>query len=314
MLQDVALNCFNITQSYLSIDAGNVLATSGHVIRQTQEAIQTSRQYLLQDIFTRWDPFNGDISFSYNGGKDCQVLLIIYLGCLWEFFLSSIEGSQYGPQFHKFPLQQLPTVYIDQEDTFDTAQEFLQASVDRYYLSLYESAKDKKIDMPSAFESFLTVHPETEAIVIGVRHADPFGESLRPIQKTDPSWPQFYRLQPLLHWNLSQIWSFLLYSGEEMCGLYEMGFTSLGSVNNTVRNPYLRVPEPIASFTKADTKHSDFQWEIENNFRGDSKTHFNKINETDLTKIRNHDASEFHPGWYLTKDEWERAGRLAKKV
>lgn len=314
MLQDVALNCYNIVQSYLSIDAESAVATTGDVIKQTQESIQLSRRYLLQDIFTRWDPFNGEISFSYNGGKDCQVLLIIYLGCLWEFFLMSIQGSQYDLQFHMFPLQQLPTVYIDQEDTFLTAQDFLQRSVERYHLSLYESAKDKQVDMPSAFKSFLSVHPETQAIIIGIRHTDPFGETLQPIQKTDPSWPQFYRLQPLLHWNLSQIWSFLLYSGEEVCGLYEMGFTSLGSVNNTLRNPYLRIPEPIGSMTKAETEHSDFQWEIENNYRGDSNMHCNEINENDLNTIKQHDSSEFHPGWYLTKDEWERAGRLARKV
>lgn len=316
MLHEVALHCYNITQSYLAINTEPLLnSTTRETIKHTQHAIQLSRRYLLQDIFSRWDPFNGEISFSYNGGKDCQVLLIIYLGCLWELFMKSIQDSQYGVEYHRFPMERVPTVYIDQGAMFESAQEFLQESVDRYCLSLYESPKDKQVGMAQAFRNFLAVHPETEAIVIGVRHSDLFGETLRPVQETDENWPRFFRLQPLLHWNLSEIWSFLLYSGEEVCGLYELGFTSLGSVNNTLRNPYLRVPEPVVGATLAPSEqhHSDFEWEIAHNYRGDGQAHCSRVSHGDLQAIREHDASQFHPGWYLTKDEWERAGRLARR-
>lgn len=313
MLEKVAEKCFNITQSYLSIETNSLINSA--IIKQTQEAINITRKNLLGTIFERWNPFNGEISFSYNGGKDCQVLLILYLGCLWEFFLQGAKDSQYESKYHKFPIERLPTVYIDQPDSFKTAQEFLEQTVHRYCLSLYESDEDQKVQMSKAFETFLEMHPETKAILIGVRHSDPFGETLKVIQSTDPSWPQFIRLQPLLHWNLAEVWSFLLYSGEDICGLYGLGFTSLGSINATLRNPYLKITDKETNINHDASRHSNkFLWEIENNCNGDGKTHASKVSRSDLNSIEKDSSEQFYPGWYLTKDAWERAGRLAKRI
>lgn len=308
-LTAVAERCFNITQSYLSIDTGSLM--NSKIIEETQAAINITRELLIGNIFQRWDPFTGQISFSYNGGKDCQVLLIIYLSCLWEFFMAGIKDSQYHPKYHGLPIERLPTVYIDQKDTFRTLQDFLEGNINHYSLSLYESRKDCDIPMADAFSIFLDSHPETKAIVIGVRHTDPFGEALQAIQPTDSSWPQFIRLQPLLHWTLANIWSFLLYSGEEMCGLYSLGFTSLGSVSATVANPYLEWNDE-----DSQRLQNKFKWEIANNYHKDGKLHISHINEEDLSILTSHDGTltKFYPGWYLINDSYERAGRFPKKA
>ncbi|KAL3233026.1 Flavin adenine dinucleotide synthase [Nakaseomyces bracarensis] len=302
LLGEAAELCYNVTSSYLKI-----AAQANSIIAQTQQAITTTKNILINDTFPRWSPLNGEISFSYNGGKDCQVLLLLYLSCLWEYYIIKIGESQYDSQYHRFPLNKLPTVFIDHDDTFKTLEKFIMQTSQRYSLSLYESDRDKCETMAEAFETFLNVFPETQAIVIGIRHTDPFGEYLKPIQKTDSNWPDFYRLQPLLHWNLANIWSFLLYSNEPICELYHYGFTSLGNVEETFPNPDLEIKEG-----QPPRQHS-FQWEIENKYKHNEKTkaELNMLDESDvllLSKLKH----KYYPGWYLIDDKSERAGRIKK--
>ncbi|KAI8394417.1 Phosphoadenosine phosphosulfate reductase family [Nakaseomyces glabratus] len=302
-LGDAAELCYNLTSSYLQI-----AAESDSIIAQTQRAINTTKSILINETFPKWSPLNGEISFSYNGGKDCQVLLLLYLSCLWEYYIVKLSQSQFDGKFHRFPLTKLPTVFIDHDDTFKTLENFIEETSLRYSLSLYESDRDKCETMAEAFETFLQVFPETKAIVIGIRHTDPFGEHLMPIQKTDANWPDFYRLQPLLHWNLANIWSFLLYSNEPICELYRYGFTSLGNVEETLPNPHLRKDK------NSTPLKLNFEWEIENRYKHNEVTKAEPIPiaDEDLVKIENlHE--DYYPGWYLVDDKLERAGRIKKK-
>ncbi|KTB21675.1 FAD synthase [Nakaseomyces glabratus] len=302
-LGDAAELCYNLTSSYLQI-----AAETDSIIAQTQRAINTTKSILINETFPKWSPLNGEISFSYNGGKDCQVLLLLYLSCLWEYYIVKLSQSQFDGKFHRFPLTKLPTVFIDHDDTFKTLENFIEETSLRYSLSLYESDRDKCETMAEAFETFLQVFPETKAIVIGIRHTDPFGEHLKPIQKTDANWPDFYRLQPLLHWNLANIWSFLLYSNEPICELYRYGFTSLGNVEETLPNPHLRKDK------NSTPLKLNFEWEIENRYKHNevTKAEAIPIADEDLVKIENlHE--DYYPGWYLVDDKLERAGRIKKK-
>ncbi|SCU80492.1 LADA_0B07800g1_1 [Lachancea dasiensis] len=297
-LAEVAERCYHITSSYLASSSDSAIVGS------TKEALNLTRRYFLQDVFTQWNPFSKKLSFSYNGGKDCQVLLILYLSCLWEFFAESVGSSQYPAQYHQFPLRFLPTVYINQTETFTTLENSIESTRKRYFLSVYESPQNQT-SMPEAFKKFLDVHPQTEAIVIGIRHTDPFGSDLDCVQKTDKNWPTFMRIQPLLHWKLANVWSLLLYSNEEICGLYETGFTSIGSINSTVPNPFLK------------KSHSDlqnpFQWEIENAFgkrkEDINKVRVSKLSSADVQLFAGCSDDEYYPGWYLVDDSLERAGR-----
>ena len=255
-LGQIAELCYHITSTFLKLQ----IASTTELTRNTQEAVLRTRSYFLNDIFTQWDPLNSEISFAYNGGKDCQVLLLLYLSALWEHYMLGICKSQYDQAYHNFPLKKLPTVFINSNETFPALESFISMTVNRYHLSLYE---DKKYgcssDMASEFERYLELNPSTKAIVIGVRHTDPFGEKLKTIQMTDSNWPQFIRLQPLLEWNLANVWSFLLYSGEPICPLYRYVYTSLGVVNDTIPNPYLK-----REVVSDEDKTFKFQFELEN--------------------------------------------------
>ncbi|CAI1904394.1 hypothetical protein SEUBUCD646_0D01990 [Saccharomyces eubayanus] len=302
-LSKAAELCYEITNSYLQIHQ------ESQIISSTQEAIRLTRKYLLSEIFVRWSPLNGDISFSYNGGKDCQVLLLLYLSCLWEYFFIKAQNSQFDFEFQSFPMQRLPTVFIDQEETFPTLENFVLETSERYCLSLYESQRQSEtaINMADAFREFIKIYPETAAIVIGIRHTDPYGETLQPIQRTDSNWPDFMRLQPLLHWDLTNIWSFLLYSNEPICGLYGEGFTSVGGVNNSLPNPYLK--KDLSDIPLL------FEWEIAHAFgKNAAGEHDPIVNTSPISVVDKERFSEYqddyYPGWYLIDDTIERAGRI----
>jgi FAD synthetase len=78
---------------------------------------------------------------------------------------------------------------------------------------------------------------------VGTRRTDPHGEKLTFFDRTDGGWPDFVRVHPVIDWRLEDVWTFLKAPelGElEYCSMYDEGYTSLGGVGDTVRNPKLR--------------------------------------------------------------------------
>jgi len=75
---------------------------------------------------------------------------------------------------------------------------------------------------------------------MGNRRSDPWSRDLEPITKSSPGWPEFMRVFPILDWNYSQVWQFLRQYEQPYCSLYDEGYTSLGEMDNSQKNPHLR--------------------------------------------------------------------------
>ncbi|KXL43576.1 hypothetical protein M433DRAFT_105951 [Acidomyces richmondensis BFW] len=184
-----------------------------------------------------------ELSLSYNGGKDCLVLLILYLAALHVHFSKTpnnqMNGAGASENHHspQRPPRALQTVYIVSPHPFQQVDKFVNDSARTYHLDLVHYAKPMK----EAFADYLHDHPNIKAIFVGTRRTDPHGASLKYFDPTDHGWPNFMRIHPVIDWHYAEIWTFIRELEIPYCSLYDLGYTSLGGTTDTHPNPVLRV-------------------------------------------------------------------------
>jgi FAD synthetase len=131
-----------------------------------------------------------EISLSYNGGKDCLVLLILLLCAL--------------STYEKGPLPKaLQSVYIISPHPFAEVDAFVDESVATYELDLARYA----MPMKDAFKRYLEEQKKVRAILVGTRRTDPHGQFLTHFDQTDHGWPAFMRVHPVIDWHYAEIWA-----------------------------------------------------------------------------------------------------------
>jgi FAD synthetase len=198
-------------------------------------------------------------------------LLILYLAALHEH-----HRKQPRRPSSSFPTT-IPAIYAKPPDPFPAVSSFVEYSSRLYRLDLVhvstnpgpkprershsnppppptgppsEANGEKKVSFRDAFALYLSAHPAIKAIFVGTRRTDPHGGHLTHFDPTDHHWPSFMRIHPVIDWHLSEIWCFLrsphlkdLDTGGPLkyCPMYDEGYTSLGGVHDTMKNPQLKV-------------------------------------------------------------------------
>jgi len=185
--------------------------------------VQDQTRIALSVITAALEKYNlEEISISYNGGKDCLVLLVLFLCAL---------ASYPGP----LP-KRLQSVYIISQHPFAEVDSFVNTSVETYKLDLARYA----MPMKAAFTQYLKDKPAVKAIFVGTRRTDPHGQLLTNFDQTDHGWPPFMRMHPVIDWHYAEIWTFIRQLKIPYCTLYDLGYTSLGGTTDTHPNPALK--------------------------------------------------------------------------
>jgi FAD synthetase len=184
---------------------------------------------------------------AYNGGKDCLVLLILYLCALHKRGLTQTSKPSARIQ------TAVQCCYIQDAHPFPEVEEFVAKSVKIYSLSLLEYAKPMK----AAFGDYLKDTPSVKAILVGTRRTDPHGEHLKHFDPTDSGWPTFVRIHPVIDWHYVEIWTFIRYLNIPYCSLYDRGYTSLGGTTDTHPNPALARQPSTQQVPRLDGSNRD---------------------------------------------------------
>ncbi|KAF8909219.1 hypothetical protein CPB85DRAFT_1376283 [Mucidula mucida] len=227
------------------------------------------------------------ISISFNGGKDCTVLLYLYAGALAR----------------RFPdVKQIHGIYIAVPSPFPDLERFIDDAAQSYRLDLfhvtpppepvesvitpsqtpassdYTLARPKAagkakggLGMLHALEIYKERFPQISAILIGTRRGDPHGAKLSHRNMTDPGWPSFERINPIINWAYGDVWTFLRQLHVPYCCLYDQGYTSLGSTYNTFPNPALLASDE--SDSKYHPAHKLSDGNLERSGRGMNPLH-----------------------------------------
>jgi FAD synthetase len=130
--------------------------------------------------------------------------------------------------------------------------------------------------MKKALEAYKNKFPHVKGILIGSRKTDPYCGMFHMLHRianrvsdrltgklgfrnpTDQGWPEFMRINPIINWSFSDVWTFLRKLDVPYCSLYDQGcvhcraylaeltegslrYTSIGSTYNTFKNPALMI-------------------------------------------------------------------------
>ncbi|KAL4576628.1 hypothetical protein LXL04_012725 [Taraxacum kok-saghyz] len=185
-----------------------------------------------------------EVAFSFNGGKDSTVLLHLLRA---GYFLHQVEhGHSNGdPSDHNFTFP-IRTIYFESPSAFPEINSFTYETAASYGVQLDILRQDFK----SGLEALLKVK-KTRAIFLGVRIGDPTAVGQEQFSPSSPGWPPFMRVNPILDWSYRDVWAFLLTCKVSYCGLYDQGYTSIGSINDTVPNGLLCINDSAKTFRPA---------------------------------------------------------------
>lgn len=192
-----------------------------------------------------------ELAISYNGGKDCLVLLILFLAGLHPFtnHVQATDNNAQDASATASPettidreITEIPAIYALPPDPFLEVEDFVVSSAAAYHLSITKYTTDPpSTTLRSSLGDYLMKLPRIRAIFVGTRRTDPHGSKLTHFDRTDHGWPDLMRVHSVIDWHYAEIWAFIRHLGLTYCSLYDMGYTSLGGTSDTLPNPRLKI-------------------------------------------------------------------------
>ncbi|RWR72256.1 FAD synthase-like protein [Cinnamomum micranthum f. kanehirae] len=186
--------------------------------------------YVIQRAFALYS-FE-EVAFSFNGGKDSTVLLHLLRA---GYFLHNEKANSSSKNQINFKLNcPIRTIYFESPSAFPEINTFTYETASTYDLEM----EIIRLDFKSGLEALLREKP-IKAIFLGTRIGDPNAVGQEQFSPSSTGWPPFMRVNPILDWSYRDVWAFLLTCKVKYCSLYDEGYTSIGSIHDTVPNALL---------------------------------------------------------------------------
>ncbi|GMI60049.1 hypothetical protein ScalyP_jg1225 [Parmales sp. scaly parma] len=188
-----------------------------------------------------------NIYVSYNGGKDAVVVEVLYRLAL------AVHNNKHENSDSKTTPPPL-SIFFDDPQDFTQIKSFVSSTSTYHDLSLIRLLNcDFKSGLSSIINSSSEGGGRNLAFVLGTRNSDPNGANQDVFSPSSDYMPPFMRVNPIIDWDYGLVWAFLKFvegaaeagadpAVEAYCGLYDEGYTSLGRVGETGKNPALRLP------------------------------------------------------------------------
>ena len=171
------------------------------------------------------------IALSFNGGKDCTVVLHLLLAAL----ATNNDNDPATSLIHNV----LP-FYFSTPDVFAEELEFVKRTANQFFGGEHHLLNIPNVSNEEGVTTLVAQYG-IKAFLMGTRATDPDGRWLNGVfWPSSKGWCPFMRINPCLDWNYMEVWIFLRFFNIDYCSLYDAGYTSIGSKSTSMPNPTLQ--------------------------------------------------------------------------
>jgi len=201
-----------------------------------------------------------NIISSYNGGKDAVVIFHLVRAvhahyCQKQLAEHEAKAKKKGEEEEEYIISRPRVIYFQHNDEFPEVLSLLHDTVLEYDVDMIAFKEgvsfgdglnylvERNVN-PSGNDilqqSSISTTPFPLAFVLGTRKNDPNAGSQGIYAPSSHYMPPFLRVNPILDWTYGNVWYFLRLFNLPYCCLYDEGYTSLGTVKDTLPCPALK--------------------------------------------------------------------------
>ncbi|EED95802.1 predicted protein, partial [Thalassiosira pseudonana CCMP1335] len=174
---------------------------------------------------------------SYNGGKDAVVIFHL-MRAVHANYCREIQNQSDAKDDVMIPRPRV--IYFQHPDEFPQVESLLHETVKSYDLEMLAFREGDGLSCYGSGTTSFLPPPHPLAFVLGTRKDDPNAGSQGIYAPSSHYMPPFLRVNPILNWTYGHVWHFLRVFELPYCSLYDDGYTSLGTVKDTLPCPALK--------------------------------------------------------------------------